>query len=283
MGNRESVPYLDLLSFAEMKVEDLETALLEWCPRWGLLGLLHHQVLLAEFPLPSRKSRYPRLARLYQSGQRLGALDPSSLEHWQSVHEGRLVLARLPKERYSRFEVVEQPLAGEDDEGRPYEWSRYFPTIAPSKIERYRYQHPLSEEFCRIYGEPIERIREVARLFKRTMAFYYENVGTKHENPYATPRTTFDLERLLAVGPTIVFDPQGELALRWQARSLLGSLAMMAVLDLMTKGQRLVACTRCGTLFMGRHSATAYCSKRCRKAAEMKRYRAAVRERRKRN
>ncbi len=65
----------------------------------------------------------------------------------------------------------------------------------------------------------------------------------------------------------------GVLRQEWLSTSLLGSLAMMALLDL-TEQRRILTCETCGGVFVTKAYQARYCTDRCRYTAKKQRHRA---------
>ena len=74
------------------------------------------------------------------------------------------------------------------------------------------------------------------------------------------------------VRPTLL-PSDGVLRQEWLSTSLLGTLAMMALLDL-TEQRRILTCETCGGVFVTKAYQARYCSDRCRFTAQKRRHRA---------
>ena len=74
------------------------------------------------------------------------------------------------------------------------------------------------------------------------------------------------------IRPTLL-PSDGVLRQEWLSTSLLGTLAMMVLLDL-TERRRILTCEKCGGVFVTKAYQARYCSDRCRFTAQKRRHRA---------
>ncbi len=74
------------------------------------------------------------------------------------------------------------------------------------------------------------------------------------------------------VRPTLV-SSDGVLRQEWLSTSLLGTLAMMVLLDL-TENRRILTCETCGEIYPTKAYQARYCSDTCKFTAQKRRYRA---------
>ena len=140
----------------------------------------------------------------------------------------------------------------------------------------YRYPRPLTPEFWRAYAEPVEEFV----LAATQLADAIERLGTAKplndatDGDRQTLRDGMDkLQSLVrTVTPAVVPTPEGSLRQEWISTSLLGSFAMMALLDL-TESRRVVACESCGGLFVTKAYQARYCSSTCRFRVQKRRHR----------
>ncbi|OFV88561.1 MAG: hypothetical protein A3J75_04420 [Acidobacteria bacterium RBG_16_68_9] len=134
--------------------------------------------------------------------------------------------------------------------------------MPPARQATYRYPQPYSEEFWRLYAEPIEEVIGAARLLGAAVS--EARVDDKR------PRNAAGLNALVSLtGPALIPMEEG-LIQRLVSPSLLGSLAVMAQIDLASG--RLLRCrnARCETIVVVFSHQAAYCSPQCR-YAEVKR------------
>ncbi len=265
--------------------------LLAWCQANGLLGVLPHQVI--------RVTLAPRLVPLKENK---AVLVPTQLQHGRTnegwvtfdrmVHGARPGSVRDQPERRGELippddaprgwpqpGVMIQPLGMSvyRDERFSKTWSRFFPGVSAGETESHAYPRPLTEEFWRCYVEPVEDFVEAATSLLAAI----NNLGTAKsvvdaaDSDLEMIRTGIDhLHSLVrTVSPAIVPMPDGALRQEWISTSLLGSLAMMALLDL-TESRRVLTCESCGKLFVTTAYQARYCSETCRFRIQKQRHRA---------
>lgn len=254
-----------------------EKRLLEWCRRHGLLGLWHHEVLLALFPDAQQRSEGGRL-RGYEraswgwrevkvhaeranalrrpKGPRLpeGLLAAMPREVWRSaLPSGGFVLRRLGSEAISHA-----PLDAT--------WKLYFDRNGPLGEPAWPVPSPMSPEFWRSYGEPVAMIMFAAQELEFAIEYIadggaWSQASLEKLNALAGP--VAPALRKTAEGPT----------LGWDSPSLLASLATMAITDA-AGGARSVVCRACGAPFLTKAYQARYCSNRCKETARTRRRRA---------
>ena len=83
----------------------------------------------------------------------------------------------------------------------------------------------------------------------------------------------------LVAGVSVIALPsqEGPIRQRWVSPSLLGSLAMMALLDL-SELRRVLPCENCRQVFVTESYQQKFCSERCRNTAQKRRQRAKMKE-----
>jgi hypothetical protein len=170
-------------------------------------------------------------------------------------------------QRLRRVEYSQEPLSKT--------WAKFFPSVPEEEQETYNYPLPLSDEFWYLYAEPITEFLNGAILLKEALD------RLKHINPQETltPDDIYNvnygkniLHSLLApVGLALYPTEEGTFKQQWVASSLLASFAAMAFFDLTQ--DRLLRCRRCDQLFTSEAYQAAFCSPRCRQAAQKKAYR----------
>ena len=157
-------------------------------------------------------------------------------------------------------------------------WGHFFPDGSGDVAESYPYPAPLTEEFWLTYAEPVYEFVEAARLLLNTMKLfeaYKKDAGTKSDENAVRLRLALDQFHALieTVSPTISQQLEGAPRQEWLATSLLGALAMMALLDL-TESRRLLTCHTCGKVFVTKAYQASYFSPTCRNTAQKRRHRA---------
>ena len=290
-------------------------ALLGWCGRYGLLGLLPHQVKMVTFR-PRAVWTTPREADGPEPTWEIHSFVRETAE-WHSTSG-----FSSPSDRWTDEDMGLEPtelptfpqcdsappglpprdwpkprvLTGDlrhgrlDSQSLEEGWFPYFPGSEPSQPTPL----PLTPEFWRVYAEPLDSFFRAAAILRRAME-WYTNPVKKHNafvEPYPKVPTEFrglglspkdDFDRLLqSVSPTMLTTSKGEERKyrdAWLAPSLLGMFAMMCRTDLVER--RLAACVACETVFVSGGRAADYCTPTCRSLIIMRRHRAKVTEARK--
>lgn len=290
VGNgRRLAPYQELVSlWYGVRQRDLygtysdldsrqERRLIDWCRRCGLLGLWHHEVLLALFPEASQGSRGNRL-RGYQRvpwgwGQVSGVAD-RDLPPRGAPRGARLpdeYLATLPHEVWRGAlpdgGFVVRELAGGQISHAPLRptWRLYFDPQGPLSEPTWPMPAPNSLKFMQSYGEAVAMIMFAAQELELAIEHLAADGASGRESR----------ERLNALAapaaPALVETAEG-LTLGWDSPSLLASLATMAITDVIG-GARPVVCQWCGAPFLTKAYKPRYCSDRCQETAHTRRRR----------
>jgi len=231
--------------------------LLEWCSKWGLLGMLLHRA---------------RQATLAPHGQALAALVgvqlPVQYQYrrvnggWERVKiisgslKPEVLIADSPNRGYSS-DLNLEPLSST--------WSTFFPAVAAEDAETSAYPMPLSREFWRAYGEPVSEFVCGALALQQSLeAIAIEKPARGKSNRVMLQRGEYSLEALeqdISFCTTLK-SPNG-IATRLIGTTLLGSFTAMALRDL-EGGGRIHKCL-CGEVFVSSGQPNAeYCSSRCR-------------------
>ena len=266
-----------------------EEQIVGWCQQFGLLGLLPHQTMLA--------SLTPRLESLQEDPK---VLVPTQFHYCRTVEgwvtwDQTAAIPRLqnqPKKAGTPIPVPERsksfapvgamfrPLHEQLYQHKPLSqtWGPFFPDGSGDVAESYPYPAPLTKEFWLTYAEPVYEFVEAARLLLNTMELFEAHkkvAGTRSDENAVRLRLALDQFHALieTVSPTISQPLEGAPRQEWLATSLLGALAMMALLDL-TESRRLLTCDTCGKLFVTKAYQASYCSMTCRNTAQKRRHRA---------
>ena len=261
--------------------------LLGWCAQNGLLGLLHHQLLEVILP-PVLLGPYKRADSDVrpQSGDtrfwtKQDYLRAEATGWYRSFLLGKARVSAdaqkgqpVPAARWSKH--VKPPRGtyhGITDgavstEPLPGRWTRFFGSLPLEET----IAGLSSEEGWRSYGEPLEDFVAVAgaiSLALRQVALIRESGA-----PTKAALTEFqywcydESVRLVATVASVAvpapyIDDHLSPRPRWSSRSLLGSLAMMTLLDLYG-GYAVIVCKNCGTVFLSRAPQAKFCTTRCR-------------------
>lgn len=174
--------------------------------------------------------------------------------------------------RLSAPEVIIQHLATREWSHEPLSstWGCFFPDVPEPDRETYAYPMPYSAEFWAAYAEPIEEFLIAAR-FLRDAFMAASGKRLRRGRPRSSdlePRPGPSmLNALVAPAGPILVGSRSTYEQRLVAPSLLGSLALMAQLDL-AGHRRFLRCrnSRCSKLFVGNTAQSTYCSTECRQA-----------------
>jgi len=235
-------PYVELMNLVEKLkgcdppdfalADDQEHELLSWCGRYGLLGIFPHECLLArgEVIRVGRERCQRQLVR--HSGG------------WQDVY---LEIDEEPGRNESV--AVLQTLWGPEVVGFDSAWRPFFPDLSPP----FEPLTPQSEFFWEDYVEPIGTFLEYATRLSQAI------------NDLLQPKDALNRRHALwvlnsmasACTSELVETDRGHFALRWRSPSLIGTLAQMAMQDVLHR--RFTARCPCGAFVASTHPDTRYC------------------------
>ena len=228
------VPSDRALRGSDIESDELRSGVLSWCQRYGLLGILTHEVLSEQFGSRVLKRTVDGWVRERGVEDELAPWGQVVVEHV----EGEMLL-------YS-----------EDY------WSTYLPSLEGNWESS---PLPLTEEFWRAYGEPLPQFLRVALFIAnaiRSVAEGAEPVAEYREEPLDGSGGMARLNQLTsAVSPSLADDSRGGYAQRWRSPSMLGYLAMQFVED--TLARRVVTCDCCARPFASDHWRARFCSPIC--------------------
>ena len=268
-----------------------ERELLDWCGRYGLLGLLLHDALLITLAPHATKipasdyramlkswrqhrvrERPPRTAMVQKSYTRTTF---GWVERDQPIHrETHLQTPAVVTQNYVGDRLAEDSLVM---------LRRYFPSAArsdsPDAWQSFECPAPLSDRFWMLYAESLDEFLTRVRFLKLAIASMTAPTIRDPISAEAVELMTGRsyLQGLLSpVGFGFVVEPRLGLRPRLVGGSLLAMLAAMALQD--APNGRVLQCATCGNIFIaGKRTQTRYCSKRCRATAQKR----AVRQREK--
>jgi hypothetical protein len=302
-GSVES-PYASLLKLvdsmrmAETSADSLkaklaqknEQLILNWCSANGLLGVLLARTVSVTLPArwgqldggfrQGTKELYPSFTRYYRTNSGWGGTQSVKLgTDWYYLQDepeqaGKLVPADLlPTESPTPKVFIQSLQTGEvEEEQLGTTWARFFPSL---RVEDENLEHPMpySGEFWRVYGEPVWDFMRAAVALRNAieiLADFSDSAPDQatEEGDAAIHRAKLTLEALTgAVSPSITIKERGHHEFVWMSKSLLSSLALMAMLDV-TRGGEARRCSKCGRLFMSFVRTVKYCSLTCRWASQ---------------
>jgi len=297
-------PYHSLLELADALPREgwsfsreMEAKILKWCDQNGLLGvLLHRAKSIATAP---RWAAYGEDA-FGLAPENQGPLGPVGQSYirtafdWSPKVNRRVEPPSVKRPPQFGDLVADQSMIDSvggppvvlikdwlgfkwEEEPLDRTWGNFFPDVPFDKQNSFAYPQPHSDEFWRLYAEPLPVFTNAARALRDCV----ETVAQLKEMREARSRSEARIFQLALyklnalvndISPAIVPTANGSLAQRWGTHSLLDSYAMMAVQDLSENG-RILRCRTCGTLFPTRSSQVEYCSKTCRFTAQKRRFR----------
>lgn len=296
-------PFSSLDSHMRKEVSD---AVCAWCNRWGLLGLLLHQVRRVQFaPRRNKKNRQEKwgmpIYHFQPRGQLIVDWLPLSTREARR-RQGRVFLNRIGDASLGPIGWREEPLSGEDEHGILYEWGKYFPSIAMSKMDKYPYPRPYTDNFWRLYAEPLDDFLRVALLLlsvEHTLkndpggglellreSYFIDNPKAYEDGPkkkwsrsehhfaWSAEQAITYLDMLLSATSLTVEPAEGGwLELGWWTGSLLGPIARLVVDDLVDTSRNFFACEFCGGWATSARRETRFCGDSCKRKMEQRRRR----------
>jgi hypothetical protein len=254
-GSPEFTPaQVDIL--AGPLTEDSHQRILDWCARYGLLGILPHTVLQV-------------------------VLSPKDGVQLQYVRMGIGWTAIEREEQNPSFPIlapyaVRQPLRGVGLAVEPLAktWARFFPGVQAEDLDTFAYPQPLTDSFWKMYAEPLQDFLSGARALMGVLTAMQQQTTRKLRSLQelttggGLPIVTQGL--VAPTGLAVRFPKSGRVGLNWVGGSLLASLTMMTLEDL--SPGRSVQCP-CGQLFVSSAYQARYCSRRCRWRFEQRKHR----------
>lgn len=257
-------PYLELVALVQelpndkpligqdMKeqLDELKPAVIKWCQRFGLLGILPHDLLHAQIGDFAVARTGPNFVEV--KTQSAGEIDEPEIGDFTITDDS---------EGEYLFEYSDST------------WWKYFPGISEDDRATRNKLLPLSGEFWSEYAEPYEGFIRTAKRFANAIEVLtgprsrsiaeriigYQTLKIDHEaalkrlNAYASPVCQTLSRKRLKSG--------SRYEMHWESPSLIGHLATQALQDLLGDS-RLIKC-RCSRIVVVTHHAAKYCSARC--------------------
>lgn len=289
-GNSQFVAYENIQS---LDLDD-ENAILDWCRKFGLLGILPQRATLIRLAprwRPIGDSTDPCLFKTQTSYSRVGV-------GWNQIVKSAWGSEEITIDEEHRMEDWIGQLVTVEETVHPppsailselfvtrYEETtlgdaiaRYFPDVPNNEQDTHEYPIPLSNEFWYQYGESLGEFRDAVSQFQNMV----EALG-KNEGPldYLPTKDLHDLisaqgslHSLASVSPVLGNDANGQNIPRWAFLSLLGIFAF-SVWQELVGGKSVYQCARpkCRKVFLSSNTRRQYCSDRCRQTEEKARQR----------
>jgi hypothetical protein len=234
--------------------EQSEQKILEWCARFGLLGILPHRV--PQVALPPRNDIQLEYVRMG-----IG---------WKVVERER----GNPSLPIIAPCAVVQPLGGLGLAIEPVAttWARFFPGVSMASHDRFSYPQPLTDSFWEMYAEPLGDFLSGARALQQVLSSMKVRGSRKLRALHGLAMGGLPQLINALVAPTGLATPlhKSGLGLNWVGGSLLASLTLMLLEDLSLG--RALQCP-CGQLFVSSAYQARYCSRRCRWRFEQRSFR----------
>ena len=262
---------------------DTAAAALEWCQRYGLLGVLLQRVEKI-------------VLQTWTEDERAILQEWNGTEEETDRYQIRMQFHRVPqgwetmyyKDWIAEGEAPQADPAGvmlhliDDSVEMVFEpfgrtWAQFFPSLPRDQWESYRYPKPLSEKFWDLYCEPVEEFMNTAAWLQEkltTLAKGRETTDDGRVVPYPDDYVLAIHELNDHVGTVRWFlqqRPDGFMQ-RWGSPSLFTSLVLRALQDV-TSAKRPLICLTCRRLFVSSAHQARYCSVRCRHTMNKRTYR----------
>lgn len=287
-------PYAELTNIGldlGTSVDEAERRILEWCQRYGLLGLLPHQVRMATLSprwialegqvalLLPEQAQFIR-ANTGWSCKRI-IIRPTEIVHAPAGQRDQLVPREMAPDAWARVGAIRQDLRSSEisNQSLAETFARFFPNVPADQAEDFAYPAPLSDAFWRTYSEPYADFLDGLQCFAEALWLldrHRHGEGPHEDDANRVAEGVELLDALLApASPTIVPTPGRRFRQEWVCGSLLCGFAMMALQDL-AEGRHVRACRTCSRLFVSQHPAALYCSKQCRWKVQKRRQRSAT-------
>lgn len=288
-------PYASLTNLGldlARSVPEAERQIVKWCERYGLLGLLPHQIRMATLSprwveiegdpafLVPEQVQFIRSNRGWSCRRTL--IRPPKIVDLSSGQRGQLVPRKVSPEAWARVSALRQDLRSSEISSQSLRESfgRYFPDVSSDEANDFAYPAPLSDAFWRSYSEPYgDFLNGLQCLAEALWSLGLHRESEERQDQLNIDRVSEGVDLLDALlspaSPTIVPGPQGRFDQQWVCGSLLCAFAMMALQDL-AEGRHIRPCITCSRLFVSQHPAALYCSRQCRWKVQKRRQRGGI-------
>jgi hypothetical protein len=246
-------------------------AILDWCHRYGLLGILPHISLSANlYPRRVRRDRWETTS-YRRANSRWISIEISHQSHRSDHNMSDDLGANVLICGEQQFPDAAPEIRELDIEDS---WGCFFPAVPKRNRTRYQYPIPLSDDFWRNYAEPVPTFIRYALTLQQAV----EPLSAKSQLTQVIPAEdalAFANALLSPVSREVVLGADNRLEHSWVYPSLISSLAAMALEDL-ALGAMIRSCAGCNKPFVTSAYQSLYCSQNCawrdrkRKARAMK-------------
>lgn len=239
-------------------------AVLAWCQKWGLLGVLLHRTIAVTLAPHTTRPPIPGARSL-----------PVQSSYVRMPYGWLRREIALPSPQPAEA-LIGSALSTVDESGpRPEPlrttWARFFPDVSPECAENYAYPMPLSDAFWKEYGEPVADFLDGALALKVALEGWRAADVTprRRKEGEAVARGQRALDKLASVVQTTSLSRPRASRTQLAAPSLIAAFASMMVQDAWVGSAR--KC-ECGVLFVANAQPKAkYCSERCRERFKKRR------------
>jgi hypothetical protein len=237
-----------------------EAAVLDWCQKNGPLGiLLARWESLTLAPQPSGDFDFVSIRYVRAYGQQVYTIRSSGD---LGIRNPSLLLHGL-----NDLDLVEEP--------PEKTWRQFFPTVSRARANKYPYPMPYTEEFCRLYAEPVFDFVQAARLFAGAIKHLAKR---SLDNPDANEQALETINLLRRpISAIIDRNRKGDLQQIWVTPSLLASFAEMFAQDI-AYGRATRLCQCCQLPFVSSAYQALYCLPKCRQLQQKRNVRAKAKE-----
>jgi hypothetical protein len=236
-------------------------AILAWCSRWGLLGILPNETLAVGCPTRWTRNNEPDGFKFHATTlnyARLNGTWHSSDLIEKGTNDPSTVDGELVQDEFDPYLITQRFTAcgGVEISSASPDWLDDFYPDIPMRERNTDYFEPGSEAFWSAYGEPVVEFVRYAAIFRLAI-----------DELRSLPEPSEDRMPLLnyflaAGGEVLVPSPTGSAETRWFYPSLLSAFAKMACRDL-TAGCSEHRCSCCGKPFISAAYQSKYCSTTC--------------------
>jgi hypothetical protein len=166
-------------------------------------------------------------------------------------------------------------------------WAPYFPDVPRGQAETFEYPPLFSHAFWQMYSEPLDELIHAASSFAVSVMSIQQSLSPDPHLPAEVEQAlgeslSAEIARLNQwlgrASPAIVLEGDRELRSTWTGSSLLSMMAVLAHLDMTSRG-RILHCSECNRVFFSMAATARYCSATCRQTTHTRTYRANKRAR----